>query len=277
MAPCVAGVASAPLTPGGGVGCCGWPCSRDARSACLGHRTAGIPRKGVPDGRRLYAAAMSTQGRVRAPELYGRGGFVGGDPVSLADVRGRVVLLDFWTSSCINCIHVLQELAGLEHRFGDDLTVIGVHSPKFPHEAEHAAVAEAVERYGITHPVLDDPELHTWREYAVRAWPTLVLIDPEGYVALQASGEGHAERLAKAIDTLLAAHQAKGTLVRGPRTTTVHAPVAPSGLRFPGGVAHDAARGLLAVADSGHHRIVLAEPGGTVVATIGSGLARHAD
>src|SRR5262249_14357807 len=155
---------------------------------------------------------MATGSRVRAPELLGRGGFIGSEPLTLHDLRGRVVLLDFWTSACINCIHVLQEVERLERRFGDDLVVIGVHSPAFPPEGAHGAVVPAVERYGISPPVLDDPGLETWRAYTVRAWPTLVLIDPEGYVALQVSGEGQGDRLAVAIETLLAAHAAKGTL-----------------------------------------------------------------
>jgi hypothetical protein len=104
-----------------------------------------------------------------------------------------------------------------------------------------------------------------------------VLIDPEGYVALQVSGEGHADRIAKAVDTLLAAHHAKGTLVRGPRAASMYPPVAPSGLRFPGGVTYDEARDLLAISDSGHHRIVLADAAGRVTAVIGSGVAGHAD
>ena len=92
------------------------------------------------------------------------------------------MLLDFWTSACANCLHVIDELRPLEARYADVLTTIGVHSPKFPHEAEHAAVAAAVRRYDVRHPVLDDPDLATWRQYAVNAWPTLVLVDPDGYV-----------------------------------------------------------------------------------------------
>ena len=101
--------------------------------------------------------------RVRAPELEGRGGWLntGGEPLSLAGLRGRFVLLDFWTFCCVNCLHVLDELRPLEERFADVLTVVGVHSPKFAHEAEHANVVAAVERYDVHHPVLDDPDLAT--------------------------------------------------------------------------------------------------------------------
>ena len=123
----------------------------------------------------------TTLGRVRAPELRGSGGWMNTDrPLSLRDLRGRVVVLDFWTFCCINCLRVIEELRALEERFGDRLVVIGVHSPKFPHESDHAAVARAVARHRIGHPVLDDPELDTWQQYAVRACPTLGYIDPDG-------------------------------------------------------------------------------------------------
>ena len=115
-------------------------------------------------------------GRVRAPELRGAGGWINTDiALSLRDLRGRVVVLDFWTFCCINCLRVVEELRNLEQRFGDRLVVIGVHSPKFPHEADHAAVVRAVARHRLDHPVLDDPDLETWQQYGVRAWPTLVV------------------------------------------------------------------------------------------------------
>jgi thiol-disulfide isomerase/thioredoxin len=163
--------------------------------------------------------------RVRAPELAGRGGWIGTDgPLSLAGLRGRFVLLDFWTFCCVNCLHVLEELRPLEERFADVLTVVGVHSPKFVHEADHDAVVAAVERYGVHHPVLDDPDLSTWKQYAVRAWPTLVLVDPEGYVVHVASGEGHAEGLGRLLAELVAEHDAKGTLRRGSGAWVTPAP-----------------------------------------------------
>ena len=112
-------------------------------------------------------------------------------PSSLRALRGRVVVLHFWTYSCASCLRVLSELRRLERRFPDEVVVVGVHSPKYPREADHEAVVSAVARHGIAHPVLDDPDLTTWSRYAVRAWPTLVLIDPEGYVVTSVSGEGH--------------------------------------------------------------------------------------
>ena len=138
--------------------------------------------------------------RVRAPELRGRGWLnTGGRDLRLADLRGRFLLLDFWTFCCVNCLHVLDELRPLEETYAGELVVVGVHSPKFVHEADPEALAAAVERYSVHHPVLDDPDLVTWQAYTARAWPTLVLVDPEGYVVAQYAGEGHAH----AIDALL--------------------------------------------------------------------------
>ena len=108
--------------------------------------------------------------RVRAPELNGRQWLnTGGDELRLADFRGKVLILDFWAFCCINCLHVLDELRPLEEEFADELVTIGVHSPKFEHEADPDALAAAVERYEVRHPVLDDPDLTTWQNYAVKA------------------------------------------------------------------------------------------------------------
>lgn len=149
--------------------------------------------------------------------------------------------------------------------------IIGVHSPKFVHEADHAAVVDAVERYEVHHPVLDDPELATWKQYAVRAWPTLVVIDPEGYVVAQHAGEGHAHAIAKLVEELEAEHEAKGTLRRGDGPYVAPEPVA-SDLRFPG-KALLLPSGNFLVSDSTRHQLVeLAADGESVVRRIGSGV-----
>ncbi len=214
--------------------------------------------------------------RVRAPELVGRGGWLntGGRSLTLQELRGRFVLLDFWTFCCVNCLHVLDELRPLEARFADVLTVIGVHSPKFAHEAEHESVVAAVARYEIHHPVLDDPDLHCWKQYAVRAWPTLVLVDPEGYVVHTASGEGHAEGLARLLDELLPTYEARGALRRGDDGYV--APPAPvSELAFPG-KALRLPDGTLLVSDSAHHSLVVLD-GEDVVRRLGTGERGRAD
>ncbi|MER5469408.1 NHL domain-containing thioredoxin family protein [Streptomyces sp. NPDC002685] len=211
--------------------------------------------------------------RVRAPELIGKGGWLntGGKALTLADLRGKCVVVDFWTFCCINCLHVLDELRELEEKHRDTVVVVGVHSPKFAHEAEHRAVVDAVERYGVEHPVLDDPELATWKQYAVRAWPTLVVIDPEGYVVAQHSGEGHAHAIERLVEELEAEHAAKGTLRRGDGPYVAPEPE-PTVLRFPGR-ALALPNGNLLVSDTTRHQLVeLAEDAETVVRRIGSGV-----
>ena len=202
----------------------------------------------------------TTLGRVRAPELRGAGGWLNTDrPLALRDLRGRVVVLDFWTFCCINCIRVIEELRPLEDRFGDQLVVIGVHSPKFPHEADHTAVARAVARHRIGHPVLDDPELETWQQYGVRAWPTLVVIDPDGYVVAMASGEGNGPALAGVIAQLL---DGRNDLAVGPAFTPVSLG-SDTTLAFPGKVASDGGN-RLAIADTGNDRVLVCDLEGSV-------------
>ncbi|RKT71686.1 peroxiredoxin [Saccharothrix variisporea] len=194
----------------------------------------------------------------------------GGKDVRLADLRGKVVLLDFWTFCCINCLHVLDELRPLEAEFADVLVTIGVHSPKFVHEADPEALKAAVERYEVHHPVLDDPELTTWQNFAVKAWPTLVVVDPEGYVVHVAAGEGHVDALRTVVSELVAEHEAKGTLHRGDGPYVPPAP-ADTELRFPAKAIVTPA-GTLLVSDSAHHSLVELEPDGeTVVRRIGTG------
>ncbi|MEU3703276.1 NHL domain-containing thioredoxin family protein [Streptomyces anulatus] len=208
---------------------------------------------------------MASRARVRAPELIGKGGWLntGDQQYTLADLRGRIVILDFWTFCCVNCLHVLDELRELEEKHRDTVVIIGVHSPKFVHEAEHQAVVDAVERYEVHHPVLDDPELATWKQYAVRAWPTLVVIDPEGYVVAQHAGEGHAHAIEKLVEELEAEHAAKGTLRRGDGPYVAPEPVA-THLRFPGKAMLLPDGGFL-VSDTTRHRLVELDADGETV------------
>jgi thiol-disulfide isomerase/thioredoxin len=205
--------------------------------------------------------------KVRAPEFPAGSWLNTAGPLSLAELRGKVVLLDFWTFCCGNCLHVIDELHALEQRFADELVVIGVHSPKFEHEKSDAAVAAATERYGVAHPVFNDPELHLWQQYAVRAWPTLVLIDPDGYVIAQAAGEGQSSSLALLIEELVEEY---GDRLRRGNSPYLPPPARPGALRFPARVVRDGA--TLLIADAGHHQIVRTElDGATVLQRIGSG------
>lgn len=203
------------------------------------------------------------QVRVRAPELTGRGWLNTAAPLSLRDLRGRFVLLDFWTFCCINCLHVLDELRPIEEEYADELVIIGVHSPKFVHEADPVALVAAVERYGVHHPVLDDPELTTWQAYTARAWPTLVLVDPEGYVVAHYAGEGHAHAISALLATLIEEHRSEGTLQPGD-SPYVPPVVSPTDLKFPA-KAVPLPDGRVLVADAGHDAVVLLSSTGDVL------------
>lgn len=243
---------------------------------------------------------VRTHHRVRASELVGRNWLnTGGKSLDLEALRGKIVLLDFWTFCCINCLHVLDELRPLEEKYSDVLVTVGVHSPKFEHEADPVALAAAVERYEIHHPVLDDPELETWKAYTARAWPTLVVIDPEGYIVAHLSGEGHADGLGVLIPELIAQHEARGTLHRGSGPYVAPEPTSGT-LRFPGkalylpagrgtsaagparksdaGAPAGSGAGTWLVTDTGHHRLLeLGTDFHTVLGTFGTGIKGHAD
>lgn len=208
---------------------------------------------------------------VRAPELVGDLWLnTGGEQVRLADLRGKIVLLDFWTSGCINCLHVLDELRPLEEEFADVLVTIGVHSPKFLHEGERSAIEASVRRYGVAHPVLNDPDLTTWQRYAVKAWPTLVVIDPDGYIAHVAAGEGHGEALRRVVAELVATHTERGT-VRSAGSPYVAIDEAGGDLRFPA-KAISSVDGRTLVADTANHSLVeLDGDDSTVLRRFGSG------
>jgi len=128
-------------------------------------------------------------------------------PLSKKDLLGKIVLLDFFTYCCMNCLNVLAELKTLEKEFGSDLIVIGVHSGKHPHEKEDSTILEAMRRHKIGHCMINDADLRLWEGYGIKAWPTLVLIDPQGYVAAQYKGEGHTKELRRDIRSLIAKHE----------------------------------------------------------------------
>jgi thiol-disulfide isomerase/thioredoxin len=213
---------------------------------------------------------------IHAPELRGATAWLNTrEPLSIAGLRGKVVLLDFWTYGCINCLHVLPALARLERKYRDELVVIGVHAPKFDTEKDVEHLRRTLDRLGIDHPVAQDADFRIWREYTVRAWPTLVLIDPAGYVVAAVAGEGHADELDRVIAAVIAVFDERGALDRAPIAGLGPAPdaragVAPGeGLRYPGAVLADAASGRLFVADTGHHRVLICGLDGRVRDAIG--------
>lgn len=238
-------------------------------------------------------------------------------PLTLAGLRGKAVLLDFWTYCCINCMHVLPDLNYLEERFKDaPFQVIGVHCAKFPNEKVDGHVRHAILRYGIRHPVVVDPDFSVWQSFAVRAWPTLVMIDPLGYVVGHLPGEGHRAQIEAYLEQALPQYRAQGVVREGGAVTYLERDLRGSGLPgrlagqalqqdagtdrpprasrpvqgadaaamgtatallYPGKVAADPAAGTLWIADTGHHQLAEVGKDGEVLRRIGSGRAGFAD
>lgn len=217
---------------------------------------------------------QSYAGKVRAPEFpVGLDWLNVPEPLSMAQLRGKAVLLDFWTYGCINCIHVIPDLKRLEAEFPDELVVIGVHSAKFANEGETENIRFIVKRYGIEHPIINDRNFIMWQTYGVRAWPTFMLIDPQGKVLGYYSGEGVYEAMQPAIAGMIAEFDAKGMIDRTPLPLTPELERrAPSVLAFPSKVLADARGGRLFIADTSHNRVIVADlQTYAVQAVIGSG------
>ena len=214
---------------------------------------------------------------VKAPELVGGTGWLNTDtPIYIKDLKGKVVLLDFWTYCCINCMHVIPDLKRLEAKYPDELVVIGVHSAKFTNEKDSDNIRQAILRYGIEHPVVNDSEFRIWRSYGVKAWPTLALINPDGYIAGVVSGEGHYELLDKVIGALIEDFSKQGKIDRTPLALALEQHKEPdTTLSFPGKVL--VSSGRLFISDSNHNRILISDLDGNVTDIIGSGETGSAD
>jgi thiol-disulfide isomerase/thioredoxin/sugar lactone lactonase YvrE len=199
-------------------------------------------------------------------------------PLELKSLRGKFVLLDFWTYCCINCMHILPELKKVEKAYANELVVIGVHSAKFENERDSQNIIAAAQRYEIGHPVINDSDHVFWERFGVQAWPTLILIDPEGYGVWGTSGEVTFEQLDKVLRAGVAYYAHKGLLRREPLAIDrAGPPQSPSPLRFPGKVLADEAGHRLFIADSNHNQIVVARLDGQVLDVIGAGSVGRRD
>lgn len=218
------------------------------------------------------AAAAARDGRAIHEMLAtgGKGGWLHTPrPLTAADMKGRLVLLDFWTYGCINCMHVVPDLAYLEETFGPRLLVVGVHSAKFDAEQGNDRIEAAARRFGLRHPVINDSDYAIWKAMKVRAWPTLVLLGPDGDEIGRYVGEGHRDRIAADI---------LGHIGTARNDSALPAPAAAGNdgglLSFPARLAHAAETPwgpLLFIADSGHHRILGVDGDGTIRVKIGNG------
>ncbi len=193
---------------------------------------------------------------------------------AIANLRGKFVLLDFWTYGCINCIHVIPELKRLEEKY-PELIVIGIHSAKFVNERESANIEEAILKYDLRHPVIVDSEFKVWDAYSINAWPSFILIAPDGEVLGKTSGEGIFERLDPVLPELIEKYDRRGLLNRDRMRFVLlkETDRAPQGfLAFPGKICADTRGKRLFVSDSNHHRILIIGPDGAIQDVIGSGL-----
>ena len=206
-------------------------------------------------------------GRVNAPELVSKFGWLNAEKAySLKDFRGKFVLLDFWTYGCINCQHILPDLERLEAEYPENLVVIGVHSAKFDAEKSDEAIRKAIQKFGIKHPVINDADFSLWRQYAINAWPTIVLIDPDGKVIGQRAGEGVYELVKPNLDTRLPdfADRLNKEIISFRLEEKEK-----SLLYFPSKIL--AQNEFVFLADSGHNCILKLDHSGKILETIGSG------
>jgi thiol-disulfide isomerase/thioredoxin len=155
------------------------------------------------------SAAKSATLHRQAPEFAGIDAWLNSEPVRLADLRGQVVLVEFWTHECINCLRSMPHVVQWHQKYKDQgLVVIGVHTPEYPEERQTDQVQAAMKRLGITFPVAQDNEYITWYAYQNQFWPATYLIDINGRIARRHYGEGHYEETEEVIRELLAARQA---------------------------------------------------------------------
>ncbi len=203
-------------------------------------------------------------------------------PLTLEQLRGKAVLLDFWTYGCINCIHMIPVMKQLEAKYGDALAVIGVHSAKFANEGETENIRQIVQRYGLAHPVINDSDFAVWYSYAsygVNAWPTFVLIDPRGNLFAVQAGEIPFDAFDRVIGGMISYFDSVGEINRDALPIAVEgANDLPGALSFPGQLTVDTAGGRLFIADSSHNRIIIADLNTyEVLDIVGSGAAGLSD
>lgn len=203
-------------------------------------------------------------------------------PVTMQALRGKVVLLDFWTYGCINCIHMIPTLHRLEEKYGSALAVIGVHSAKFLNEGQTDNLRQIVQRYGLEHPVVNDRDFAVWDKYApygVNAWPTFVVIDPRGNLYAVQAGEIPFDAFDRLLGAMIEHFDGLGEINREPLATQLERDAVPSSaLAFPGKVLADPVGNRLFIADSSHNRLVITDLlTYEVLDVIGSGTAGFTD
>ena len=233
----------------------------------------------APVSARPPANVDPAQARPAAPEFPSGLQWLNTDrPLALKELRGKVVVIDFWTYCCINCMHIIPDLKKLEAKYPKELVVIGVHSAKFNNEKDTENIRQAIRRYEIEHPVINDKDLAVWQLYGASSWPTVLLIDPDGNVVGAKAGEGIYEPFDQAISAVIKEFDAKGKINRQPLKLSLEKDRASkSALSYPGKIAADGKGGRLFVTDSNNNRVVILSLAGAVQEIIGSGHRALAD
>ncbi|XP_050225291.1 protein SUPPRESSOR OF QUENCHING 1, chloroplastic [Mercurialis annua] len=224
-----------------------------------------------------YISDLETRGTARTvPEFPAKLDWLNAAPLQFGrELKGKVVLLDFWTYCCINCMHVLPDLDFVEKKYKDaPFTVVGVHSAKFDNEKDLEAIRNAVLRYNISHPVVNDGDMYLWHELGVNSWPTFVLVGPNGKLIAQLSGEGRRKDIDDLVEAALLYYSRKNILDSTPIPLSLEKDNDPrlitSPLKFPGKLAIDMLNNRLFISDSNHNRIVVTDLNGNFIVQIGS-------
>ena len=226
---------------------------------------------------------LAKEDRARVPEFPQDLAWINtkdGKPLSIEDLKGKVVLLDFWTYGCINCMHVIPDLKKLERKYEKELVVIGVHSAKFDTEKGLENIRNAALRYGLIHPVLNDNHQDVWKAYGIHSWPTLVVLDPTGRPVGAVSGEGNYDVLDDVIGKVIKHFDPKKGI---DREKVIGQPekILGTNLLYPTKVAAqpagDGHPARIFISDTNRHRILVATPEGQVTDIIGNGTHGNKD
>ena len=198
-------------------------------------------------------------------------------PLDKSDLKDRVILLDFWTYACVSCIENIPEIKKLEKEFGNKLVVIGVHSGKFDSEKDLTSIKKAILRYDLTHPVVQDVEMKIWHSFKIKAWPTLVLINPRGNIVKTYSGEDDFETIRRDVKKQVAKFKYEIKREALPITLEKYDLVGnvlsfPSKLEYAAEFSYKSAKApALLIANTGKNNIIASNMLGSIIAKIGSG------
>jgi thiol-disulfide isomerase/thioredoxin len=223
-------------------------------------------------GKAPLRAANPFPQQIEVPDFSDKLIWLNTKPLNKKDLKGKFVLLDFWTYCCINCMHILPELKKLEQEFPNNLVVIGVHSAKFETEKDTNNIREAILRYEIEHPVINDKDHELWNGYGVSSWPTIILLDPEGKGVWGRAGEFKAEEVRTILNTAMDYYRGQKLLDEQPLKFELEASKQEATpLRFPGKILADEKGNRLFISDSNHNRLVITTLDGKLLDVIGSG------